>query len=128
MSDAEAETFEETEVLEAPVRKARARKAKEAPAPPEPAAPPVRKSQGRKAKEESTPPEPAAAPEAPRRRKVRVEIPQPDTPPPRRTRKAAEPAIDTSLGPEFWGRMLDAHRQQTETSRNEHYASFRIIS
>ena len=122
MSDAEAETFEETEVPEAPVRKPRARKAKEAP-PPEPVAPPERKPRGRKAKEEPAPPEPAVAP---RRRKVRVEIPQPDESPPRRTRKAAEPAIDTTLGPEFWGKMLDAHRQMTENSRNEHYASFRI--
>ena len=57
-----------------------------------------------------------------------AETPQPETPPPRRTRKVAEPAppMDTTLGPDFWGKMLDAHRQLAENSRSEHYASFRI--
>ena len=121
MSDAEAET---AEVAEAPpVRKPRGRKAKETDEAAE-APPPVRKPRARKAPPSSPPP-------PPRRRKVRVEIPQPDESPPRCTRAKKDssppaPPIDSTLGPEFWGKMLDAHRQQTETSRNEHYASFRI--
>ena len=85
--------------------KPRARKAK-TPEAESPEPPPRR----RKAKTPEL--EALEASEPPRRaRKVRVEIPQPEAP---------------ALGPDFWAKMLDAHREQQESSRRDHYASFRI--
>jgi len=58
---------------------------------------------------------PVEAPEAKapktRARKVRVEIPPPEGP---------------ALNPDFWAKMLEAHREQQQSDRRDLYASFRI--
>jgi hypothetical protein len=131
MSDVEVETPEPTPERKPRTRKAKAPEALETPASEETQQITIAlKPRTRKAKAEA--PE-ALETSAPRTRKAKapeaLETPDPSSAPPRRARKVRveiPPPEAPALNTDFWGRMLEAHREQQQSDRRDLYASFRI--
>jgi len=128
MSDVEAETPEPTPERKPRTRKAKAPEALETPASEETQQITIApKPRTRKAKAEA--PEALETP-APRTRKAKApEAQESPPPPPRRARKVRveiPPPEGPALNTDFWGRMLEAHREQQQSERRDLYASFRI--